>query len=160
MDFLNSKLLVWSGMVSSATIFLGCLLKAFHLQGASFMFVSGTFLFALVFIPLFMRRLFKRNLGVKAIFSGFSGTLMLGALFKVMHWPSANFIIAWSISIILFGIIPVHFIQTFWTEANEDYTPEMKRKDLFLGVLMSAFFSSWYLLIDLSSTPSIYSWPF
>ena len=155
----KSKIAVWIGIIASATIFLGCLFKAFHLSGAAFMFVAGMLLFSFGFIPLLIWELLKNKHWVWALFSAFLSALMMGALFKVMHWPYANFIIAWGISIILFGIIPLHFFKILLNPVNESYPPEIRRRDVFLGALMLAFFSSWYLLMDLSSIPSVYSLP-
>ena len=159
MSELNSKLGMWIGMASAATILLGCFFKAFHLQGAAFVFVVGMLLFCFGFIPLVMVGLFKRGQGVLAFGSVFSSTLILGALFKVMHWPYANFLIAWSVSIILFGMLPLHFLKTFRTPLSESYTREAKQRNVLLGILLMAFFATWYLLLDLSRVPSPYSWP-
>ena len=123
------------------------------------MFVAGMLLFSIGFIPLLIWDLLKNKRWVWALFSAFLSALTMGALFKVMHWPYANYIIAWGISIILFGIIPVHFLKTFLTPVNETYPIEIRRRDVFLGALMLAFFSSWYLQMDLSRVPSVYSWP-
>lgn len=159
MTELNSKVGMWIGMVSAAIILLGSFFKAFHLQGAAFVFVAGMLLFCFGFIPVVMVGLFKRGQGVLAFGSVFFSTMVLGALFKVMHWPYANFLIAWSLSIILFGVLPLHFLKTFRTQLSESYTQETKQNDVLLGILLIAFFATWYLLLDLSRVPSPYSWP-
>ena len=74
MSGLNSKLGMWIGMASAATILLGCIFKAFHLQGAAFVFVVGMLLFCFGFIPIVMVGLFKRGQGVLALGSVFSST--------------------------------------------------------------------------------------
>lgn len=159
MSELNSKVGMWIGMASAATILMGCFFKVFHLQGAAFVFVLGMLLFCFGFIPVVMVGLFKRGQGVLAFGSLFSSTMILGALFKVMHWPYADFLIAWSLSIILFGVLPLHFLKTFRTQLSESYAQEAKQRDVFWGVLFMAFFATWYLLLDLSRVPSPYSWP-
>jgi hypothetical protein len=157
MSIFDSKRLVRIGLVSAVIVLLGCLLKAFHLQGAAFVFVLGMMLFCVVFTPALIWRLLQMKRGIWALLSAFSSSLVLGALFKVMHWPYAEFIIAWSVSLILFGVLPLHFLKAFLTKITDDYPKEVQTQELFLGVLMTAFFATWYLLIDLSATPSVYS---
>jgi hypothetical protein len=159
MQGLNSKMSVWIGMASASTILLGCVFKAFHLQGAAFVFIAGMSLFCFGFIPVLMVDLFKKGRIVLAMGSFFLSSLILGALFKVMHWPYANFLLSWSVSIILFGILPLHFLKTYRTKTSVVYPQEAKLRDVFLGILLMAFFATWYLLLDLSRIPSPYSLP-
>ena len=154
MQRLSSKMSIWIGMASASTILLGCVFKALHLQGAAFVFIAGMSLFCFGFIPVLMVDLFKKGRVVLAMGSFFSSSLILGSLFKVMHWPYANFLISWSVSIILFGILPLHFLKTYGTKTSEVYTQEAKLRDVFLGILLMAFFAAWYLLLDLSRIPS------
>ena len=159
MQGLSSKIGTWIGMASAVMIMIGCCFKAFHLQGAAFVFVAGMALFCFGFIPVLAVGLFKNVRGVLALGSVFSSAIILGALFKVMHWPYANFLISWSVSLILFGVLPLHFIKTFRTPPRDAYAEEVKQRDVFLGILLVAFFATWYLLLDLSRTPSPYSLP-
>ena len=131
MQRLSSKMSIWIGMASASTILLGCVFKALHLQGAAFVFIAGMSLFCFGFIPVLMVDLFKKGRVVLAMGSFFSSSLVLGALFKVMHW-----------------------LKTYGTKTSEVYTQEAKLRDVFLGILLMAFFAAWYLLLDLSRIPS------
>jgi hypothetical protein len=47
MKNINEKI----GISSSIIIIVGCLMKAFHLQGTSFVLTSGFLFFSLIFMP-------------------------------------------------------------------------------------------------------------
>ena len=101
------------GIISSVIIITGCLLKAFHLQGAAVVLTSGFFFFSLIFMPSIIFSQLKEKKIIHAIASFFLITLTLGVLFKIMHWPFANFLISWSVTISLFGITPIYIIKNY-----------------------------------------------
>ena len=76
-----------------------------------------------------------------------------------MHWPYANFLISWSLTIFLFGITPIYFISNYSAKINEDFTKEDRIKNILIGVFTLVFLSLWYAMIDLSQIPSPYSIP-
>ena len=101
----------------------------------------------------------KRKKIIHAIAGFLLSTLILGVLFKTMHWPYANFLISWSLTIFLFGITPIYFIINYSTRINEDFTKEDRIKNILIGVFILALLSLWYAMIDLSKIPSPYSIP-
>ena len=155
MNNLNEKI----GITSSIIIMAGCLLKAFHLQGAAVVLTSGFLFFSLIFIPSIIFSQLKEKKIIHAIAGFFLSTLTLGVLFKIMYWPGANFLIAWSLTISLFGITPMYLISNYSTKINENFTKEDRMRNILIGVFILALLSLWYSMIDLSQIPSPFSIP-
>ncbi len=155
MNNINLKI----GISSSVIIMLGCLLKAFHLQGAAIVLTSGFLLFSLIFMPFIIFTQLKEKKILYAILGFFLSALMLGVLFKIMHWRGANFLISWSITISLFGIMPIYFINSYISKRNNSLTKEDYMKKILIGVFVLSFLSLWYALIDISKIPNPYSIP-
>ena len=109
MNNLNEKI----GITSSIIIIVGCLLKAFHLQGAAVVLTSGFLIFSLIFMPSIIFSQLKEKKIIHSIAGFFLSTLIIGVLFKIMHWPFANFLISWSITISLFGVTPIYIISNY-----------------------------------------------
>ena len=154
MNNLNEKI----GIISSIIIIVGCLLKAFHLQGAAVVLTSGFLFFSFIFMPSIILSQLKEK-KIHAIAGFFLSTLIIGVLFKIMHWPFANFLISWSVTISLFCITPIYFVINYYTKINEDFSKEDRMKNILIGVFILALLSLWYAMIDLSKTPSPYSIP-
>jgi hypothetical protein len=155
MDNINTKI----GISSSIIIIFGCLLKAFHLQGASIVLTIGFLSFSLIFMSFIILSQLKEKKIIHAIAAVFLSTLILGVLFKIMHWPYANFLISWSVTISLFGIMPIYIISNYSSEINESFTKKDRMKKIQIGVFILVFLSLWYSMIDLSKIPSPYSIP-
>jgi hypothetical protein len=80
----------------------------------------------------------------------FASTSIIGVIFKLMHWPGANFLMRWSVTIILFIIMPIYFISTYNNIINEKNTEQDRLIKIFIGIFIVAFFGMWYAMIDLS----------
>ena len=146
MNNINEKI----GVSSSIIIIIGCLLKTFHLQGAGVILLLGGLIFCLIFIPtLIYSKLINKKLVSAAGFC-FASISIIGVIFKLMHWPGANFLMQWSVTLILFGIMPIYFIRTYSDKINEQYTEQDRLKKIVIGIFIVAFFGMWYALIDLS----------
>ena len=155
MNKFNSKI----GIISAIIIFTGCILKAFHLKGAAVLFLAGNFSFSIVFIPTIIYSLLNKGNIFNSICCLLFGSMMLGVTFKIMHWPYANFLITWSVTIALFLLTPVYLYRLYKIRINEKYNIDDKLKDVFIGVFILACLSMWYLMIDLNQIPSPYSLP-
>ena len=155
MNNLNNKI----GLISSTVIIIGCLFKALHLQGAGVILASGFLIFSLIFIPFIIFAQLKEKKIIHAIAGLFLSTLIIGVLFKIMHWPFANFLISWSVTIALFGITPIYIVSNYYTKINENFSNEDRMKNILIGVFILAILSLMYAMIDLSKTPSPYSIP-
>ena len=155
MNNLNEKIVI----TASIFIIIGCLFKAFHLQGSVIVLASGFLFFSLIFIPFLIFSQLKENKIIHALASFFLCTLMLGVLFKIMHWPFANFLISWTVTISLFCITPLYIIVNYLKKTNELFTKKNRLQNILIGILSLAFLSLWYALIDFSKTPNPYSIP-
>ena len=151
----NSKI----GIISAIMIFIGCILKAFHLKGAVALFLAGNLSFSILFIPAIIYNLLNKGRIFNSICCFFFSTVMIGVTFKVMHWPYANFLISWSVTIALFLLTPIYLFRLYKSIVNSKYNFEDKLKDVFIGVFILACLSMWYLMIDLNQIPSPYSLP-
>lgn len=147
------------GLSSSIMIIVGCLFKAFHLQGAAIVLTSGFVFFSLIFMPFIIWSQLKENKIIHAIAAFFLSTLILGVLFKIMHWPFANFLISWSVTIALFGITPTYIIRNYYAKTNENFSKKDRMKNILIGIFILTLLSLWYAMIDISKTPSPYSIP-
>ncbi len=104
-----------SGIISSILTIFGAIFKIMHWPGASVLIVLGGLSFSLIFLPLMIVLKFKdeESTTSKWVFS-FGFLLAMGAatgtIFKLMHWPGASFLMLWSISIFIFGFVPLYYI--------------------------------------------------
>ena len=146
MTNINSKI----GIGASIIITLGCLLKTFHLEGAGITLLFGGLLFCLVFIPTLIYSEIKNKKLLSAVGYLFASTSIIGVIFKLMHWPGANFLMRWSVTIILFIIMPIYFISIYNDIVNEKNTEQDRLRKIFIGIFIVAFFGMWYAMIDLS----------
>ena len=137
------------GLLSTIFTFLGSFFKIMHLQGASVMIIMGAFSFAFIFIPLLIFIKFKEDsfLFDKFIYSigiALGTVLMVGFIFKLMHWPWATVLMLSSILIFNFVYIPLYFISRFNRR-------ELNFNTIVNSVVMFSFGSVLLALFDLSA---------
>jgi hypothetical protein len=140
-----------TGLISVLMIIAGSILKAMHLPGAGIFLVFGFAIFSLIFIPLniVMKLRDDKNKTNKLVMSlGLFLTLTgtLGLLFKVMHWPWANFLFMGSVALFGLVFIPAYFFTRF-------RNPELKFNTTINTVFMIAAAGMLFGLINLK--PSI-----
>jgi Zn-dependent membrane protease YugP len=119
-----------------------------HWPGASVMIIMGAFSFAFIFIPFLIFIKFKE---VSFLFDNFIysigialGTiLMIGFIFKLMHWPWATILMLSSIVIFNFVYIPLYFISRLKRE-------ELKFNTVVNSVVMFSFGSILLALFDMT----------
>ena len=126
--------------------------------------LTFSYSFAFLFIPLIILKKFKEESYSKdqIIYSLgiILGTVLgLGFIFKIMHWPFANFLISWSVTISLFGIAPIYIIMNYYTKINNNFSKNDRMKNILIGIFILTLLSLWYAMIDLSTIPSPYSIP-
>ena len=143
------KILYLIGLISTIFTFLGSFFKIMHWPGASVMIIIGAFSFAFVFIPLLISIKFKEVtfLFDKFIYSigiALGTTLMVGFIFKLMHWPWATALMLSSIVIFNFIYIPLYFTSRFNRE-------ELKFNTIVNSVVMFSFGSVLLALFDLTA---------
>ena len=137
----------FNGLLLSVIIIIGCMLKEFNLPGANIMLIIGFGWCCTLFIPYFIFLLLKEKKIIEVIAVFFFNTLMLGLWFKIMKWPFVDFLITWSLTISVFGVIPVYIISNYLKKVNEDFTKENRKKNIIIGTLYFAFISSFYLIM-------------
>ena len=142
------KILYLIGLISTIFTFLGSFFKIMHWPGASVMIIIGAFSFAFVFIPLLISIKFKEVtfLFDKFIYSigiALGTTLMVGFIFKLMHWPWATILMLSSIVIFNFVYIPLYFLSRLKRE-------ELKFNTVVNSVVMFSFGSILLALFDMT----------
>lgn len=136
-----------SGTISAILIILGAIFKTMHWPGAGIMVVLGGLFFSLVFLPLMIVLKFKDDESKtdKWVFA-FGFLMAMGAatgiVFKVMHWPYANFLMRWSVTLFLFGYIPMYYFTRI-------RRVELKFNTTINTVLMMACAGMMYALFNL-----------
>lgn len=104
-----------SGIISSILTIFGAVFKVMHWPGAGMLIVLGGLSFSLIFLPLMIVLKFKDEESKisKWVFS-FGFLLAMGAatgtIFKIMHWPYANFLMLWSVTLFVFAYVPLYYI--------------------------------------------------
>src|SRR6218665_4053535 len=110
------KIMIWSGAFSAIAMILGLSLKFMHWPGAGIMLVLGISSASLIFLPLMftLKAREKQNLRDKAVIAigAIAASLQsLSILFKVMHWPYANMMGIFALSIMVAVFLPVYFFS-------------------------------------------------
>ena len=143
------KTLYLIGLISTIFTFLGSFFKIMHWPGASLIIIMGALSLAFIFVPLLIFIKFKE---VSFLFDKFIysigiilGTvLMVGFIFKLMHWPWATVLMLSSIVIFNFIYTPIYFISRFKKE-------ELKFDTIVNSVIMFSFGSILFALFDLTA---------
>jgi hypothetical protein len=106
------------GIVSVNIMLFGALLKALHLWGGSILLVISILLFSFGFLPLALNSSYKSQEEKKykwlyiVTFIVFSFDL-LGALFKILHWPYAGLFLTIGLPLPFIVFLPVYLYQTY-----------------------------------------------
>ncbi len=143
------KILYLFELLSTIFTFLGSIFKIMHWPGASLMIIMGAFSFAFIFVPLLIFIKFKE---VSFLFDKFIYSigitlftlLMVGFIFKLMHWPWATVLMLSTIVIFNFVYIPVYFISRFKKK-------DLKFNTIVNSVVMFSFGSILFALFDLTA---------
>ncbi|MGB0918148.1 MAG: GldL-related protein, partial [Flavobacteriales bacterium] len=90
------------------------------------MFMVGTMILALFYLPLILRHKLKESPNNEAILhvSGFVGLAFttVGSLFKIMHWPGASLLLMIGMGTLAFLYVPIYFFKKYKTSANRPIT--------------------------------------
>ncbi len=139
-----------SGICSILLFVIGSILKSFHLPGAGVAIVLGLSFFSLVFIPLNIVLKFKDDKESKNRITMVLGLILasltsIGILFKLMHWPNANYIIFSCLSIFSLVFIPIYFISNY-------KNPETKFNAIINTTFMIASVGMIFALLNLGNS--------
>jgi hypothetical protein len=127
------------GAISASVLNLGISFKFMHWPGAGVMIVLGLTSFALVFIPMLLRKKLKGEASVRKTLMntlGASGLTLfgLGILFKIQYWPGADVMLGLSVFLLFFGYFLMYMLdKSIELEAKTNYL----RKAFFAVILGS-----------------------
>lgn len=145
-----------TGMIAGILTIVGTLFKVQHWPGASVLLTIGLAGTALLFLPMHaayrIRESKEKNIGSnKRIWIG--GTvagvlLILGALFKIMHWPGAGIVIIISWSLVAVILLPLLVLNQLKQEQH--------RVNNFFTTLLVALSVTVFILALINTTPWYY----
>ena len=110
------KVMLRSGMFSAITFVLGAILKIMHLPGAMIFILFAIVSMSFIFLPIFFLIKSKEVKEVKEKFVIGFGVLFgilfcISILFKLLHWPAANFLWLMALAILFLLFLPVFFFS-------------------------------------------------
>lgn len=135
------------GAISASILNLGISFKFQHWPGAGVMIVLGLTAFALVFIPMLLRKKLKGEASERKTLMntlGASGLTLfaLGVLFKIQHWPGAAIMLGLSVFLLFFGYFLMYMSdKTIDTETKTSYL-----RKAFLSVIIGSMVATLILL--------------
>jgi hypothetical protein len=131
-----------SGVAGTVMFGFAAILKIEHLPGAGILMTLGAFMLAFLFLPSAMTVLWKESHSSKRLFLFISGFLagmlfILGTLFKIQHWPSAGWILAFAaVSGILF------FVPALFAERMAEQPDKAKKPVYIIGAAGTICFAA------------------
>lgn len=111
------KFIYISGILSANLMLIGALLKVLHMPGASIVLTLSIFLFCFIFLPLALYSNYsvqdeKKNVWLYIVTFIVFFVSILGALFKILHWPGASIFLVFGILSPFMLFLPVYLYQT------------------------------------------------
>ncbi len=115
------------GLSSALVAILGALFKKMHWPGAGILMTVGIAMVVLVFLPLYFITSYreqaeKKNPAYAIVGYVTLAFLLLGALFKNMHWPGAGIAIEVGLGFLIIGFIPLYVVNAFQRGGKEKVT--------------------------------------
>jgi hypothetical protein len=106
------------GLSGSILTLIGAFFKMMHWPGAGIILLLGFLLVTFVFLPLYFVLSYKEQAEKPKLVFPIIGYLtlsiiLIGTIFKIMHWPAANIIIVISLGIVIVGFVPLYTVQIF-----------------------------------------------
>lgn len=106
------------GLSGSILTLIGAFFKMMHWPGASIVLMLGFFLVTFIFLPFYFVLSYKEQTEKPKLVFPIVGYLtltfiLIGSVFKIMHWPGASVILTISLGIILVGFLPLYTVQIF-----------------------------------------------
>ncbi len=108
------------GFLAITTSMVGLGMSMMHLEGSGFIILIGTVLSVFGFMPLLLMNLYKQEINklpidrVKYLIGYLClATLLVGFLFKIMHWPGANLLLFSSLASLNLGFLPILFFKMY-----------------------------------------------
>lgn len=135
------------GAISASIINLGITFKFQHWPGAGVMIVLGLSTFALVFIPMLLRKKIKGEESERKTLMNTLGAagltlFALGILFEIQHWPGAAIMLGISVFLLFFGYFLMYMSDK--TINAEEKTSYLRKA--FLSVIIGCMVTTLIML--------------
>lgn len=106
------------GLSSAVLTIVGSFFKSMHWPGAGILLTVGIVLITFVFLPLYFmtsyRELPEKKNPVYPIVGYITlAMLLLGSLFKIMHWPGAGIVLLTGSGFLIVGFVPLYVVNAF-----------------------------------------------
>lgn len=111
------KFIYISGILSANLMLFGSLFKVLHMPGASILLLLSVFMFCFIFLPMALYNNYvnqdeKKSAWLYIVTFIVFFVCILGALFKIMHWPGASVFLVLGILSPFVLFLPVYLYQT------------------------------------------------
>ncbi len=111
------RVIYFLGIVSANLMLFGSLFKAMHWPGASILLALGILIFCFAFLPLSLRSNYidqtvKNNKWLYIVTYFVFAICLVGALFKIMHWPGAGILLVIGVPLPFVLFLPVYLYHT------------------------------------------------
>jgi hypothetical protein len=136
------------GLAAVMLLSAGCMFKIMHWAGAGIMITLGVFLLGFAFIPAALISNFKAevNKSQKILYYITAIVLtinLIGALFKIMHWPGASILLFIGIPLPFVLILPLYIF-------NKRKESEINYKNFLAVIFLFAYFAAISALLALN----------
>jgi hypothetical protein len=140
------KYTYYIGLGGALLSLVGALFKKLHLPGAGILLVLSILFIVGVFLPMYFivnhrEQTEKKNPAYAIIGYSTLAILLIGILFKIMHWPGANVMIQLGFAVLMIGFIPLYVVNAF-QKAGKEKTRLPYVVMLLLGISLVILISS------------------
>jgi hypothetical protein len=147
------KVMIMSGTLSVLGFIAGSIFKIMHWPGAGLLLLLSMATISFVFLPLLFVLKAREVSAIKdklmiAIGTLFGILFSLSSLFKIMHWPGANFMWLFALGILMFVFIPIYFFSGI-------RKPETKVNTIITSIILIAAGGMLFTLTNLKSSTQV-----
>lgn len=112
------KLTYFLGLAAAILLLFGAVSKYMHWPGAGIELTSGLLVIILGFLPLYFIVTYREQTEKKNIIYPITGyitiaVLLIGAVFKIQHWPAAGTVTNIGLAILIIGFVPLYIVNAF-----------------------------------------------
>jgi len=139
------KAMFLTGLIGTLLLFMGVMFKIQHWPGAGICMVLGVFSIVFGFLPMFFYTSYVEQVEKKNVFLYILGYLtliflLLGPLFKIMHWPLTDILFYYGPLTLAALFLPVYLVSVF-RKVNET-----KTNFIFIIVILGIGYTSLFML--------------
>ncbi|MBN1988771.1 MAG: hypothetical protein JW783_05235 [Bacteroidales bacterium] len=116
------------GALSAILMVTGALFKTYHLPGAGVAILLASVLIVFAFLPTLFYTSYKEDpsklsMALSAIGFTVAAAMLLGLLFKIMHWPGAKIMLIFGQVALVVGFFPAYVLSIFRNAPNRQKVP-------------------------------------